>query len=468
MVRPLTMPFVMLLLALGVGAPARAVEPASTPSGPTLDLARAQALALTHSPRLKEGAAAADAARSRESAAESRFFPKIGLQARYSRVSHVEPGSIALPMTQPDGQPLPKAQLGEAIDNHLSLRVTADQPIFTGFGLSRGLDAARQGGEVVAATRAVDRADLRLRVEEAYLALVRARRAQGVAADTLRTLEARAQDVQRLVEAERATALDATRMRARVASARAAVARAEAGADAGRAALASLIGWEDDAEIAIVDPLAGDAPDTYAALGAVDATEDAPDVVAAQRVARLRSTQAEALEAGLWPQVGLRLGATVANPNERYFPPRTEWNGSWDASLILSWQFDSLATWHDARAAESEAAAAAQTVQALTERTRLEARRARAELAGAVAAVTALRESVHASERAVADSEILFQAGRLTLTEVLDRRTELERARLELLDARIEARLADARWRRWTEGLTAAGLPERQEIPEQP
>ncbi|PKN55164.1 MAG: hypothetical protein CVU56_22665, partial [Deltaproteobacteria bacterium HGW-Deltaproteobacteria-14] len=218
----------LLLISFASGPSPRAAAPEEPPRGTTLDLAQAQALALAHSPRLKEGAAAADAARSRERAAQSRFFPKVGLQARYSRVSHVEPGSIALPLTQPDGQPLPAVQLGEAIDNQLSLRLTADQPLFTGFGLSRGLDAARQGGEVVAASRAVDRADLRLRVEEAYLGLVRARRVVGVAEDSLRTLEAHALDVQRLVAGERATALDATRMRAQVASARAAVARAEA------------------------------------------------------------------------------------------------------------------------------------------------------------------------------------------------------------------------------------------------
>lgn len=445
----------LFVIAFASGPPARAAAPEEAPRSPTLDLEQAQALALAHSPRLKEGAAAADAARSRERAAQSRFFPRVGLQARYSRVSHVEPGKIALPLTQPDGEPLPAVQLGEAVDDQLSLRLTADQPLFTGFGLSRGLEAARQGGEVVAASRAVDRADLRLRVEEAYLGLVRARRVVGVAENTQHTLEARAVDVQRLVAAERATALDATRMRAQVASARAAVARAEAGEDASRAALASLIGWPEEEEITIADPLGGSEPDSYAALAEEEATEDAVDVALARRVARLRATQAEALEAGMWPQVGLRLGATVANPNERYFPPQSEWNASWDASLIVSWQFDSLATVHEARAAEADAVAATRAAEALRERTRLEARRQRAALAGAIAAVTALREAEAASERAVADTDALFRAGRVGLTEVLDRQSELERARLDLVDARIEAWLADARWRRWTAGLTA-------------
>lgn len=443
----------LLIVALAAGPSALAAAPEGAPGGATLDLAQAQALAQAHSPRLKEGAAAADAARSRERAAQSRFFPKVGLQARYSRVSHVEPGSITLPLAQPDGQPLPAVQLGEAIDDQLSLRLTAEQPLFTGFGLSRGLEAARQGGEVVAASRAVDRADLRLRVEEAYLGLARARRVVAVAEDTLRTLAAREQDVQRLVAAERATALDATRMRAQVAGARAAVARAEAGEEASRAALASLIGWPEEAVLAIADPLADDEPETYAALADLGTGDDAIDVAVARRVARLRATQAEALEAGLWPQVALRLGATVANPNERYFPARSEWNASWDASLVVSWQFDSLATVHEARAADADAAAAIRAAEALSERTQLEARRQRAALAGAVAAVSALRESVTASERAVADTDALFHAGRAALTEVLDRQSELERARLDLLDARVEARLADARWRRWTEGL---------------
>ena len=440
-------------LAALAGHPPAALAAVDPPGAArTLDLAQAQALARAHSPRLKEGAAAAHAASARQDAAEARFFPKVGLQARYSRVSHVEPGSIALPLTQPNGQPLPAMQLGEAIDDQTSIRLTLEQPLFTGFGLSRGLDAARLGGAVVEASRAVDDADLRLRVEEAYFGLLRAQRGVGVARGTLRAHEARAEDVGRLVAAERATGLEATRMWAQVAAARAGVARAEAGREVAEAALASLLGWPEGDAIALSEGAAEPDPAPDARGGGPDGL----DVVVARRTADLRGTQARAAEAALWPQLALRLGATVANPNERYFPPSAEWNATWDVSLVLNWQFDALATAHEARAAEAEATRAALAADGLADRTRLEARRQAAVGAGAAAAVVALREAVAASERAVVDTEALFRAGRVSLTELLDRQNELERVQLDLLDAEIEARLAHARWRRWAAPAPAA------------
>ncbi|MBW2736122.1 MAG: hypothetical protein JRH20_27370, partial [Deltaproteobacteria bacterium] len=41
--------------------------------------------------------------------------------------------------------------------------------------------------------------------------------------------------------------------------------------------------------------------------------------------------------AGLWPHLMLQAGVNLASPNERYFPPKNEFNGSWDVSLLLSW-----------------------------------------------------------------------------------------------------------------------------------
>ncbi|TNF34968.1 MAG: hypothetical protein EP329_06685, partial [Deltaproteobacteria bacterium] len=119
--RPVTPKCCWLLVALALAgaAPGRAGAEEPPSEALSLDLDRAQALALARSPRVREGEAAAAAARARERAAEARLFPTVGLEARYSRLSYAEPGSITLPLVQPDGQPAPSVQLGEAIEDHL-------------------------------------------------------------------------------------------------------------------------------------------------------------------------------------------------------------------------------------------------------------------------------------------------------------------------------------------------------------
>ena len=431
------------LAAPRASARADVPEPSAAPEAAPLDLAAVRARAAGHSPRLAEGAAAAAAAAARADAADARRWPKLALLARYTRLSHVDPGSLQLPLAQPNGEPLPAVAFGEAVEDQASVRLTVEQPLFTGFALTRGVEAAAQGQALVGATRAVDAADLRLRADEAYYALLRARRALAVARDSLERTVARSREVAALVAAERATGLEVARMRAQEAGARAALARAEAAEGASRRVLALLIGASPDSALPIVDDL------DAAAEPARGAGEGHLDAQVAEARASLRATQAEAAEAGLWPQLALRLGATWANPNERYFPPQAEWNATWDASVVLSWQFDALATVHEAEAARSDAAQARLAAEAVRERALIEATRHEAARLGAAAAVAALGEAVQARHDALTQTEALYRAGRSTLTEVLDRQAEHDQARLDRVDAQVELRLALSRGQRW-------------------
>jgi len=137
---------------------------------------------------------------------------------------------------------------------------------------------------------------------------------------------------------------------------------------------------------------------------------------------------------------------TYASPNQRFVPPQERWDATWSVGVRLSWSPTDAAIAHaqgqgaDARARQV-AAQRATLVDAI-----------RAELAAAVQASRDADTAVVTSARSLAASEesyrvrrSLFLVGRATSVELTDAETDLLRARLDAVNARVDQRLARVR-----------------------
>jgi len=174
----------------------------------------------------------------------------------------------------------------------------------------------------------------------------------------------------------------------------------------------------------------------------------------AQRGAREWSTSAD--RAAYGPRLDLVGGATYANPNSRIFPQEEEFRGTWDAGVRMSWTISDIpATAATVRGGEAEARALAADRAALGDQIHIEVMAAYQDRAKArVAEETTLRRLASAEE-SYRTRRVLYQNGRATTVELLDAETELTRARLEAVDARIDGRVAEVRL------AYAVGRPDR-------
>jgi outer membrane protein TolC len=174
----------------------------------------------------------------------------------------------------------------------------------------------------------------------------------------------------------------------------------------------------------------------------------------AQRGALEWNTAAD--KAAYGPRLDLVGGASYANPNSRIFPQEAEFRGSWEAGARLTWVISDVpATAATVRGGEAGARALAQERAALGDRIRLEVMSAFQDRATArVAEGTTLRRLASAEE-SYRTRRLLFQNGRATTVELLDAETDLTRARLEAVDARIDGRVAEVRL------AYAVGRPDR-------
>ncbi|MFZ5440079.1 MAG: TolC family protein [Myxococcota bacterium] len=420
----------------------------------SLSLSDAQRLAAERSPALAARRALRDGADHRLTASTSRLLPRLSLGVRYSRLSYVAPGQISLPFSLPNQPPPEPIQLGEAIENAFASSVVLEQPLFTGLSLLNQREASKRS--LVAAERQLEqeRQDLALRVEEAWLGLVRARQLAGVAQQSEQVLGAHLERLERMADAGAITSLEVTRTRARLAAVRVQVLQARAAEAVARLGLVTLLGLDPDAEPTCELP-ADDEPAMAPGQEGVR-----PELIAAREVAASKEAQARALAGGLWPQLLARASVQFDSPNTRYFPLRNEFNPSWEASAILSWTaWDWGATWHTHRAAALEAEAARHSAAQLEEAARIDVARRRVDFDTAASKLEATRAAVDAAALSLQRAQRQCEAGQLACITVLDAEAELSRLQADLVQARIDRRLAVSQLRRATGTLSAPELP---------
>jgi outer membrane protein TolC len=177
-----------------------------------------------------------------------------------------------------------------------------------------------------------------------------------------------------------------------------------------------------------------------------EARRSRPELAAldAQREAEERATTAQ--RAAYLPRLELVGNANYSNPNSRVFPQEAEFRGSWDAGARATWTLSDLPdTTARLNGAEARIRAMDADRQALADQIHMQVMSAFQDLTEArIAEETSARRLV-AAEESYRTRRLLFQNGRATTVELLDAETDLTRARLEAVGARIDGRVAAVR-----------------------
>ena len=177
-----------------------------------------------------------------------------------------------------------------------------------------------------------------------------------------------------------------------------------------------------------------------------EALQQRPELRAMERTfASLRSEREAADSRGL-PRLDAFGNAYLANPSPRVFPQTDEWRATWDVGVQLTFSpndlggADSTKRNLDARRKKLDAdrAALSDSMKDEIEGAVLAWREAR------FAAETASRGLTAAEESYRVRGE-LFELGRGTNVELIDAESDLLRARLEMIQARVDARVAKVR-----------------------
>jgi outer membrane protein TolC len=401
-----------------------------------LDLPAALELARTHSRDVADADGAAGAAEARAKATRGEMLPQVRLNARYTRLSDVEPGVIQLPAMLPGAEAPPAVQLGEKIEEQTSLRASVEQPLFAGGALWNRWQSERSRAAAASAQAEAARTDEDAAATEAFLSLLKAQSARRAAARQAEAMRRLLADADALHAAGRLSDLDRWQVAAKAAGAEARLAGVSAAEAAADAALRQRVGIDSQVELELTPP---DAPATVTApfedWYAV-ATASQPALAAARHGADAARSAVRASRSTWLPRVALAAGWTLANPNERHFPVRAEFNDTWDASVVASWDlWRSGADHYRSQAAAFEAENAARRVARAEDAVALGLRTLLAVGPAREAEVAAARAALEAASQAAVAARALFDGGRSSTSDLLTAEAALEAAESRLIEA---------------------------------
>lgn len=398
------------------------------------------------------------------------YAPRASITARYTRLSSYTPGTIQsfdTPGCLEDViacQANPEAFLSDVvlqqpILDQYALTASVALPLSDYVGSARHeLAAARLERDAsVEAERGAEQ-DIVLFTLETYFELVRARAQLRVAQDAVAVAQQRVADTRVRAESGVATtgavldaeaSLEALVRLAAVAQSRVAVADR---------ALRDLLELDDDVDLLLSVELAALPSEESRDANELrlEARANDPYARAALLRAEAQSSRADAERARMFPSLSVGLNYQYANPNTRIFPQTTQFQGTWDLSVQLTFSLDGTLL-ADARRQQRLALALESSLGAESDSRRAgrAAVQAQGALIASLAEVEARRAAATSASRQERDASERFAVGLATSTDVLSAEVSALRARLDLVDAVVDAHLASARLLRALGGTAA-------------
>jgi outer membrane protein len=427
------------------------------PGGLTSEQAARRAVATSFDVGARQSellAAAADADR-----ALLAYLPEVTVSASYTRLSDVgtqvlgtlvaAPGEPVGPL--PAGSTLVNAPVTLAsLLNQYVLQANLLVPISDYFlRVAPSSRAAEYLEHAATANVATARARTATDARVAYYGWVRSRLAIGVAEQALRDAEAHLADARVGVRAGSANTADVLQVESQVARSEQFLVNTRSLAAVTEQQLRTELHDESQDPLSVgedirVDLAAWPAPATSSLWS--QAARNRPELQALADNAAAYDQSARSERAGYLPRLDLLAGATYADPNPRILPPEEEFRGAWQAGVRLGWNLTDIPSARDrARAASARSSAVSQDRAAFLDGVRVEVVQTLHALEDAEVALQTTRRSLASAEESYRVRRLLFQNGRATSVELLDAETDLTRARLESLNALVDARVARVR-----------------------
>jgi outer membrane protein len=416
----------------------------------TLSLADCVNQALGKSPSLKISEAKVESADARAMETGAALLPQLKLSGSAAELSEVPEYKLELPA------PINISRtLFPSITENYSVKLSLQQPLFTGFKLSKNKEMAALNSQATRADLTKEQADMVVNVTVAYWNLYRMMETEKVISQTEIQLNEHLKDVQNFFVQGLSTDADVMKVQVQLSEVRVKHVQARNNIRLAAMALNSLIG-----NPLTTDIVAGDNPPaTIASIETllksdlstltIRAAEKRPEIKLMQLRCEMNNAGVIAAKGGWYPQIYLGADYNYARPNSRYFPPSEEWNDTWNVGITFQWTiWDWLTTQHQTLQAEAALKQSEAGLSQMYDAVRLDvaqqfyiAQTADEEVSVTDAGVAQAQESYRMTLEK-------FKSGLTSNSDLLDSETALLQAKLSHTQALVEYVVAIAKLKR--------------------
>jgi outer membrane protein len=368
-------------------------------------------LALSHDRALAAAGSDVEGARAAEQAARGARWPSLDAVGGYTRLSASPALDVVTPGSVFRSGPIFKD------DQFVSGSVQLKLPLYTGGQITAGIDAAHHALVGASEDEESATAALKVQVAEAYVDVLRARRALEAAQSSVESLTAHASDVQQMVDRDLVARADLLAARVALANAEQVRVRAANSGEIAQATYNRRLGEPLERPAALEQRISVDAalaamPVEALAQRALDSRSELKALAA--RVDSLTS-QSQTETGKALPQVALVGGYTHL---DNQILDRQDFS---TVGIGFTWNlFDGGQARQRAAALRSAGRAAQQRLEDLRSSIELQVRQAWLDVHEAQARVRASGEAVAQAEENLRSSRELYAAGLATNTQVLD------------------------------------------------
>ncbi len=279
-------------------------------------------------------------------------LPSIKLSAVYRRLSSVDPFSIVTPFGTFDIAP--------NILNNYTTQLSLMQPLFTGFRLSSSSDIAEFSAKAAVEDYNRDKSELVFNIKNAYWNLYKAKQMKIVSDENVNQIKSHLDDARNLMRVGMLTQNDVLKLEVQLSDALYKQVDADNAVKLSALALSNVLSipLNTDFELNYSPEIVTKNFDDINTLIEI-AFEKRPELKAAGYKIKSSEAAVTAAKSNWYPQINLFGNYYYSRPNQRIFPSKDEFNGTWDAGVSLSMNvWDWLTTSHQTEQAE---AALAQT-----------------------------------------------------------------------------------------------------------
>ncbi len=328
----------------------------------SLTVEQAVQTGLENSKTLKASQFRVVAAEAKTSETNALGLPSLKLNAAYTRLSDIPASSIPN-FINPS---LPPIVLSQTVLNNYTLRATVQQPLFTGNKISGAEDIAEYSYEAAKQDFSKDKADLIFNIKNAYWNVYRANEFKKVVDENVSQIRAHAGDAENMMKQGLLTNNDLLKVQVQLSDALVRQIDANNNVFLSMIALNNTLGLPLSTEIEIQSTLETNLISSTEINALVKrGIENRPEILGMN--ARLKASESglTVARSGWYPQVFLVGNYNYLRPNQRIFPTKDQFKGTWDVSISLSYD---LWNWNTSGSQSTQAEAQlSQTEQALSQ-----------------------------------------------------------------------------------------------------
>jgi len=311
--------------------------------------------ALGKNPSLQISQVKVQAAEARSSEVATALLPQLKFSGRAAELSSIDPFGIKL------GPPVNISMiLFPSITENYSMRLSLQQPLFTGFKLKKNLEIAELNVNATREELTKDQSDLVLNVITAYWNFYRAIKVEEVIRQSVAQMSEHLKDAMNLSQQGMATDADIMKVQVQLSDIKVKQLEARNAVRLASMALNSFMRNSLETDIVPSDTpaisrSAGELhlPENLSSLQ-LFAREHRPEFKSMQMRRDMNSAGVTAAKGGWYPQIFFAANYDYARPNQRIIPPKDQWDGTWDVGVTLQWNiWDWYATGHQIAQAEA-------------------------------------------------------------------------------------------------------------------